>query len=211
MRIIDLLKANAIELNSPVNTKEQAIDKLVSLHESVGNLQDVDEYKNAILARESQGTTAIGEGIAVPHAKSESVKVAGLSAITVDGGVNYDAPDGKASDILFMIAAPLDGDLHLEILSRLMVMLMEPEFCQALRNAKTADEFLSIIDKKEQEKYPEEKATQVVKKDGYRILAVTACPTGIAHTYMAAEALEKAGERLGYPLKAETNAFFAQF
>ena len=205
MRIIDLLKANAIELNSPVNTKEQAIDKLVSLHESVGNLQDVDEYKNAILARESQGTTAIGEGIAVPHAKSESVKVAGLSAITVDGGVNYDAPDGKASDILFMIAAPLDGDLHLEILSRLMVMLMEPEFCQALRNAKTADEFLSIIDKKEQEKYPEEKATQVVKKDGYRILAVTACPTGIAHTYMAAEALEKAGERLGYPLKAETN------
>ncbi len=205
MRIIDLLKANAIELNSPVNTKEQAIDKLVSLHESVGNLQDVDEYKNAILARESQGTTAIGEGIAVPHAKSESVKVAGLSAITVDGGVNYDAPDGKASDILFMIAAPLDGDLHLEILSRLMVMLMEPEFCQALRNAKTADEFLSIIDKKEQEKYPEEKATQVVKKDGYRILAVTACPTGIAHTYMAAEALEKAGERLDYPLKAETN------
>lgn len=205
MRIIDLLKANAIELNSPVNTKEQAIDKLVSLHESVGNLQDVDEYKNAILARESQGTTAIGEGIAVPHAKSESVKVAGLSAITVDGGVNYDAPDGKASDILFMIAAPLDGDLHLEILSRLMVMLMEPEFCQALRNAKSADEFLSIIDKKEQEKYPEEKATQVVKKDGYRILAVTACPTGIAHTYMAAEALEKAGERLGYPLKAETN------
>ena len=205
MRIIDLLKANAIELNSPVNTKEQAIDKLVSLHESVGNLQDVDEYKNAILARESQGTTAIGEGIAVPHAKSESVKVAGLSAITVDGGVNYDAPDGKASDILFMIAAPLDGDLHLEILSRLMVMLMEPEFCQALRNAKSADEFLSIIDKKEQEKYPEEKATQVVKKDVYRILAVTACPTGIAHTYMAAEALEKAGERLGYPLKAETN------
>ena len=104
-----------------------------------------------------------------------------------------------------MIAAPLDGDLHLEILSRLMVMLMEPEFCKDLRNAKTADEFLSIIDKKESEKYPEEKVEEQPKKEGYRVLAVTACPTGIAHTYMAAEALEKAGEKMGYPLKAETN------
>lgn len=104
-----------------------------------------------------------------------------------------------------MIAAPLDGDLHLEILSRLMVMLMEPDFCASLRGAKTTDEFLSIIDKKEAEKYPEEPKAEVPKKEGYRILAVTACPTGIAHTYMAAEALEKAGEKLGYPLKAETN------
>ena len=126
--------------------------------------------------------------------------------MTVPSGVDYNAPDGKPSDILFMIAAPLDGDLHLEILSRLMVMLMEPEFCADLRNAKTADEFLSIIDKKESEKYPDEPKNEVKEtKKGYRILAVTACPTGIAHTYMAAEALEKAGEKLGYPLKAETN------
>lgn len=205
MRIIDLLKAEAIELDSSVNSKSQAIDALIALHNRAGNLQNVDEYKNAILARENQGTTAIGEGIAVPHAKSESVRCAGLSAITVKGGVDYNAPDGKPSDLLFMIAAPLDGDLHLEILSRLMVMLMEPEFCESLRNASTPKEFLSIIDKKEAEKYPEESKVQEPKQQGYRILAVTACPTGIAHTYMAAEALEKAGEKLGYPLKAETN------
>ena len=204
MRIIDLLKSGAIELNTSAATKEEAIDKLVALHDAVGNLADRQEYKHAILLREEQGTTAIGEGIAVPHAKSDSVKTPGLAAITVNGGVDYEAPDGKPSDILFMIAAPMDGDLHLEILSRLMVMLMEPEFCNALRNAKTAGEFLQIIDKKEREKYPDE-VKEPVKKDGYRILAVTACPTGIAHTYMAAEALEKAGEKMGYPLKAETN------
>ena len=205
MKIIDLLKKDAIELNTSVASKSDAIDKLVALHEKAGNLLDVNAYKDAILAREAQGSTAIGEGIAVPHAKSESVKTPGLSAITVPNGVDYEAPDGKNSDILFMIAAPLDGDLHLEILSRLMVMLMEPEFCASLRGAKTTDEFLSIIDKKEAEKYPEEPKAEVPKKEGYRILAVTACPTGIAHTYMAAEALEKAGEKLGYSLKAETN------
>lgn len=205
MKIIDLLKKDAIELNTSVASKSDAIDKLVALHEKAGNLLDINAYKDAILAREAQGSTAIGEGIAVPHAKSESVKTPGLSAITVPNGVDYEAPDGKNSDILFMIAAPLDGDLHLEILSRLMVMLMEPEFCASLRGAKTTDEFLSIIDKKEAEKYPEEPKAEVPKKEGYRILAVTACPTGIAHTYMAAEALEKAGEKLGYPLKAETN------
>lgn len=205
MRIIDLLKQNAIELHATVATKQDAIDKMIALHENAGNLTDVAVYKEAILAREGQGSTAIGEGIAVPHAKSESVKTPGLSAITVDAGVDYGAPDGKPSDILFMIAAPLDGDLHLEILSRLMVMLMEPEFCAELRGANTAEEFLSIIDKKEAEKYPEEPKEAVPVKQGYRILAVTACPTGIAHTYMAAEALEKAGEKLGYPLKAETN------
>ncbi|MCC8073238.1 MAG: fructose-specific PTS transporter subunit EIIC [Clostridiales bacterium] len=206
MRIIDLLKKEAIELNSSVSTKEEAVDKLISLHQKAGNLKDVNEYKKAILERENQGTTAIGEGIAVPHAKSESVKVPGLSAITLKKGIDYNAPDKKASDIIFMIAAPLDGNLHLEILSRLMVMLMEAEFCQKLRSAKNADEFLKIIDEKEKEKYPDEaENTQIKENKGYRILAVTACPTGIAHTYMAAEALEKAGERMGYPLKAETN------
>lgn len=205
MRIIDLLKENAIELNTSASSKTDAIEKLIALHEKAGNLADPAAYKEAIFAREAQGTTAIGEGIAVPHAKSDSVKIPALSAITVPNGVDYNAPDGKASDILFMIAAPLDGDLHLEILSRLMVMLMEPEFCADLRAAKSASEFLGIIDKKEKEKYPDKLKSEPVKKDGYRILAVTACPTGIAHTYMAAEALEKAGEKLGYPLKAETN------
>ncbi len=205
MRIIDLLKPNAIELNASVQTKDEAIDKLVSLHTQAGNLNDAEAYKQAIYTREAQGTTAIGEGIAVPHAKSDSVKTPGLSAITVANGVDYNAPDGKNSDILFMIAATMDGDLHLEILSRLMVMLMEGEFCNSLRNAKTVDEFLEIIDKKESEKYPDEVKQASQQKQGYKILAVTACPTGIAHTYMAAEALEKAAEKMGFSLKAETN------
>ena len=205
MRIVDLLKRDAISLNTSVSTKSEAINSLIALHNKAGNLANSGVFKDAILARENQGTTAIGDGIAVPHAKSDSVKKAGLAAITASKGIDYNAPDGKPTDILFMIAAPLDGDLHLEILSRLMVMLMEPEFCNKLRAAKTTDEFLDIIDKKEKEKYPETSKFEAVQKKGCRILAVTACPTGIAHTYMAAEALEKAGEKLGYSVKAETN------
>ena len=205
MRIVDLLKRDAISLNTSVSTKSEAINSLIALHNKAGNLANSGVFKDAILARENQGTTAIGDGIAVPHAKSDSVKKAGLAAITAPKGIDYDAPDGKPTDILFMIAAPLDGDLHLEILSRLMVMLMEPEFCNKLRAAKTTDEFLDIIDKKEKEKHPETPKFEAVQKKGCRILAVTACPTGIAHTYMAAEALEKAGEKLGYSVKAETN------
>ena len=204
MRITDLLKSNAIELNVNLATKDEAIDRLIALHEKAGNLTDAAKYKEDILQRESLSTTAIGEGIAVPHAKSAAVKVPSLSCITIPGGIDYDAPDGKPSDILFMIAATEDGDVHLEILSRLMVMLMDADFTNALRNAKSTEEFLKIIDDKEAEKFPDEPKSEP-KKEGYRILAVTACPTGIAHTYMAAEALEKAGEKLGYPLKAETN------
>ncbi|MDE6863606.1 MAG: fructose PTS transporter subunit IIA, partial [Eubacterium sp.] len=183
MRIVDLLKRDAISLNTSVSTKSEAINSLIALHNKAGNLANSGVFKDAILARENQGTTAIGDGIAVPHAKSDSVKKAGLAAITAPKGIDYNAPDGKPTDILFMIAAPLDGDLHLEILSRLMVMLMEPEFCNKLRAAKTTDEFLDIIDKKEKEKYPETPKFEVVQKKGYRILAVTACPTCIAHTY----------------------------
>lgn len=203
MRIVDLLKKDAIKLNVSVASKDEAIDLLVSLHDKTGNISDIAAYKEAILKRESQGSTAIGEGIAVPHAKSECVKTPGLSAITVPAGVDYGAPDGKASDILFMIAAGTDGDKHLEILSRLMVMLMDSEFCAKLRGAKDADEYLAIIDAAESEKYPDEKKEE--KKDGtYRILAVTACPTGIAHTFMAAEALEKAAKEMGVTIKVET-------
>lgn len=207
MKIKDLLKPAAVQLAAGVSDKAQAVDVLVQLHQSAGNLRDADAYKAAILAREAQGTTAIGEGIAVPHAKSDSVKQAALSAMTVPAGVDYDAPDGMPSNLFFMIAAPPNGDVHLEILSRLMVMLMDTDFCNKLRAAKTPEQFIEIIDAQEREKYPEEAAQeeQAAQKQGYRILAVTACPTGIAHTYMAAEALEKAGEAMGYPLKAETN------
>lgn len=204
MRITDLLKSNAIELGVNLASKDEAIDRLIALHEKAGNLKDPAKFKEDILKREEHSTTAIGEGIAVPHAKSAAVKAPALSCITLPAGVDYAAPDGKPSDLIFMIAATEDGDVHLEILSRLMVMLMDADFANALRNAKSTEEFLKIIDDKETEKYPDEKKAEP-KKEGYRILAVTACPTGIAHTYMAAEALEKAGEKMGYALKAETN------
>lgn len=204
MRITDLLKKESISLNRELSSKSEAIDALIDLQEKAGNLNDKEEYKKGILAREEQGSTAIGNGIAIPHAKTSAVAQPGLSAITAPSGVDYNALDGKPSNLLFMIAAPEDGDLHLEVLSRLMTMLMDETFRNELLSAKTADEFISVIDRKESEKYPEN-PVPAAKKEGYRILAVTACPTGIAHTYMAAEALEKAGEEMGIPLKAETN------
>lgn len=204
MRITDLLKKESISLNRELSSKSEAIDALIDLQEKAGNLSDKEEYKKGILAREEQGSTAIGNGIAIPHAKTSAVAHPGLSAVTAPSGVDYNALDGKPSNLLFMIAAPEDGDLHLEVLSRLMTMLMDETFRNELLSAKTADEFISVIDRKESEKYPEN-PVPAAKKEGYRILAVTACPTGIAHTYMAAEALEKAGEEMGIPLKAETN------
>lgn len=206
MRITDLLKQSAIELNVSVATKQAAIDKLVSLHEKSGNLENTAEFKKGILAREDLGTTAIGMEVAIPHAKSEAVKAPALAAITVPNGVNYDAPDGQDCKLLFMIAATTDGDIHLEVLARLMQLLMHEDFTSKLKSAKTPKEFISIIDAKEREKFPEEaSSTEAPKKSGYQVLAVTACPTGIAHTYMAAEALVKAGEEMGITVKVETN------
>lgn len=204
MRITDLLTKESISLNRKLASKSDAIDALIELHEKAGNLSDKEAYKKEILAREAQGSTAVGDGIAIPHAKTTAVAKPGLSAITVPSGVDYESLDGKPSNLLFMIAAPKDGDLHLEVLSRLMSMLMDEKFRNELLASETADKFLEVIDKKEAEKYPEQQKPE--KKNGaYRILAVTACPTGIAHTYMAAEALEKAGAEMGLPLKAETN------
>lgn len=204
MRIVDLLKKDCIELGVKLNSKSEAIDKLVDLHNKAGNLVDAKVYKEGILAREAGGTTAIGDGIAIPHAKSEAVKEPALAVVTVPDGVDYEAMDGKPSNLIFMIAAPNDGDVHLEVLARLMTMLMDADFKNKLLNAPNKDAFLKAIDEFEKVKYPEEPAKKE-QKDGYRILAVTACPTGIAHTYMAAEALEKAGKEMGIPLKAETN------
>ena len=209
MKIRDLLRPEAIELSVSAGSKEEMIDRLISLHEKAGNLNSAAAYREAILAREAEGSTAIGEGIAVPHAKSDSVRQAGLAAATVPSGIDYGAPDGQPSDLFFMIAAPQDGgDVHLEILSRLMVMLMDPDFCNQLRTASDPEEFLQIIDRQEAEKYPEEQTEEPAKEEvqkGYRILAVTACPTGIAHTYMAAEALQQTAEKMGYTIKIETD------
>ena len=215
MRITDLLKQEGILLNAAPASKAEAIEMLISLHDKCGSLNDVAAFKEGILKREEMGTTAIGMEIAIPHAKSEAVKAPALTAITVPGGVDYDAPDGNPCKLLFMIAATTDGDVHLEVLARMMQLLMDPEFTGGLKEAKTPEEFLAIIDAKETEKFPEEAADEpeapvaaapaAAEKAGPRVLAVTACPTGIAHTYMAAEALAKAGEAMGINIKVETN------
>lgn len=209
MRIIDLLSTDRIALGAQVSDKEQAIDKLVELQMAGGCIDDREAYRKAILAREEMSSTAIEQGIAVPHAKSDAVSASSLAAMTLTQGVDYGAMDGQPSDLFFMIAAPLNGDLHLEILSRLMVLLMDGEFVKALRSAADAQQFMAVIDRFEKEKYPQEvggtEQKPVEEKAGYRVLAVTACPTGIAHTYMAAEALEKAAAQMNLSIKVETN------
>lgn len=209
MRIIDLLSTDRIALGAQVSDKEQAIDKLVELQMAGGCIADREAYRKAILAREEMSSTAIEQGIAVPHAKSDAVSAPSLAAMTLTQGVDYGAMDGQPSDLFFMIAAPLNGDLHLEILSRLMVLLMDGEFVKALRSAADAQQFMAVIDRFEKEKYPQKvggtEQKPVEEKAGYRVLAVTACPTGIAHTYMAAEALEKAAAQMNLSIKVETN------
>lgn len=206
MRIVDLFSKESIMLNGTPKTKSEAIDMLVDLQVKGGKIADKAEYKKGILAREQMSSTAVGEGIAIPHAKSTAVKSPSLAAMTVPSGVDYEALDEEPSNLLFMIAAPNDGDIHLEVLSRLMTILMDEDFRAKLIAAKNKDEFLKIIDDMEKEKYPDEpKEAAAESKTGYRVLAVTACPTGIAHTYMAAEALEKAGKKLGITIKVETN------
>ncbi len=206
MRIKDLLKKQGITLGAAPKSKQDAIDILVKLHERCGNLSDTAAYKKGILAREDMGTTAIGMEVAIPHAKSEAVKAPALTAITVPNGVDYDSPDGAPVKLIFMIAATLDGDVHLEVLARLMQMLMHEDFTAKLKAAKSATEFLNIIDDQETKQFPDEAAAPApAAAGGYRVLAVTACPTGIAHTYMAAEALAKAGDKMGITVKVETN------
>ncbi|MST50971.1 PTS fructose transporter subunit IIABC [Hornefia butyriciproducens] len=209
MRTKDLLKPQSILLHADITEKQEAIRTLIELHDQAGNLSDKKEYTKGILAREEESTTAVGEGIAIPHCKSPAVKTPGLTAMTVDQGIEYGAPDGKPSNLLFMIAAPMDGDLHLEVLSRLMMLLMDLDLRAKLLAADTPEEFLQAIDDAETAKFPDETeaapAEEAPSAATHKILAVTACPTGIAHTYMAAEALEQQGEKMGIWLKAETN------
>ena len=215
MRITELLQDATIDLGVKVNSKEEAIDHLVDLMVKGGNITDREEYKKGILAREANGTTGIGGGIAIPHSKNKAVTKAGLTSMTVPYGVYYEAVDGEPSDVFFMIAAPAEGsDVHLEALSRLSVILMDPVFKDSLLKATSKEEYLALIDKKETEKFPEEAAKEEEKPavqeekadDGtIRVLAVTACPTGIAHTFMAAESLENKAKEMGITLKAETN------
>ncbi len=203
MRINELLSEKAINLNVNVNSKEEAIDYMTKLMDKAGKLSDRELYKAGVWTREKEGTTGIGDGVAIPHAKSAAVKEAGLAAITVPKGVDYDALDGADVELIFMIAAPETGaDVHLEALARLSMMLMDASFKDQLLKAKSAKEFLQVIEAKENTLI--EKQNGPEEKKGYRILAITACPTGIAHTFMAAESLEQAGVKLNIPLKVET-------
>lgn len=201
MKITDLLSKDAIKLNGIANSKQDAINKLVDLMAKNGNLTDKEKYTQVVLKREEEGSTGIGEEIAIPHGKTDAVSKPGLSAMVINDGVEFDSLDGQPAKLLFLIAAPNTKDnVHLDVLSRLSTLLMDTEFRKSLMEAKTPEEFLRYIDIAENAKL-----SQTKKNDEYEILAITSCPTGIAHTYMAAEALEKMGEQLGHKVKVETH------
>ena len=203
MRIRDLLAAESIELNGSAAGKQDVLNKMVDLMAKSGKIRDVETYRKGVFAREEEGTTGIGEGIASPHCKSDAVKAPGLAAMVVKDGVEFDALDGAPVNLLFLIAAPnTEDNVHLEVLSKLSVLLMDENFTNGLKNAKTVDEFLKVIDDAESAKDEDEKEDETGAK--YKVLAVTGCPTGIAHTYMAAESLEKHAAEMGITIKVET-------
>ncbi|WP_270592217.1 PTS fructose transporter subunit IIABC [Faecalibacillus intestinalis] len=200
MKITELLDINSIDLNPQISNKEEAIDHLVNLLDQSGKLNDKEIYKESVLNREAQSTTGIGDGVAIPHGQSEGVETAGLSAMVVKEGLDFKSLDGQPTYLFFMIGAPKDsGGAHLQALAQLSTLLMEEDFRNALINASSKEEFLQLIDAKENKK---EEVKEIVHP---AVLAVTACPTGIAHTFMAAKALQQAGEALNISIKVETN------
>ncbi|MEX5286212.1 fructose-specific PTS transporter subunit EIIC [Selenomonas sputigena] len=212
MRITDLLKSESIALGTSPKDKGDAIAILTSLMEKGGNLADRAQYESDVLAREASGTTGLGDGIATPHAKSAGVKAPGLAAMTVPGGMDFESMDGNPARLFFEIAAPdTAADVHLEVLSKLATMIMDPDFKEALIAAKTKEEFLGLIDAKEDGTFEAPAADEAAEGEplpevsAKKVLAVTACPTGIAHTFMAAESLEQHAKRRGIPIKVETN------
>lgn len=212
MTIRDLLAAESINLNGTPAGKTEALNQCIDLMAKSGKIADVEKYRKGVFAREEEGTTGIGMGIAIPHCKSDAVTKAGLAAMVVKDGVDFESLDGTPAKIIFLIAAPnTEDNVHLQVLSKLSVMLMDEQFTNSLINAGSVDEFLNIIDSAEKAKDAKEAAKEAkakepveVKKDDVFIVAVTACPTGIAHTYMAAEAIEKKAKELGYQVKVET-------
>lgn len=210
MTIRDLLAAESINLNGTPAGKTEALNQCIDLMAKSGKIADVETYRKGVFAREEEGTTGIGMGIAIPHCKSDAVTKAGLAAMVVKDGVDFESLDGTPAKIIFLIAAPnTEDNVHLQVLSKLSVMLMDEQFTNSLINAGSVDEFLNIIDSAEKAKDEKEAAKEAkepveVKKDDVFIVAVTACPTGIAHTYMAAETIEKKAKELGYQVKVET-------
>ncbi len=208
MRITDLLDRRSISLESAPKSKREALDEIVELMNRSGKIRDVEAYRRQVYAREEESTTGIGEGIAIPHGKCDAVKQPGLAAMVVREGVEFDSLDGEPATLIFLIAAPdTEDNIHLDVLSKLSMLLMDEEFAQNLRRARSIEDFLEIIDKADEEKGGVEKLSAdngEAAQAGYRIVAVTSCPTGIAHTYMAAEGLEKAARAAGCSIKIET-------
>ncbi|NLH91978.1 MAG: PTS transporter subunit EIIA [Atopobium sp.] len=208
MRILDLLKPEAIKIGGVPKDKATAIDQMVDLMAKEGNLVDVAAYKKAVLAREQEISTAVENGVAIPHGKSDAVKVPGLAAMTVPGGVDFGSLDGNPTTLVFLIAAPnTDDNVHLQVLSRLSQLLVDPSVCDRLRAAKSTDEFLNVLSSAEEAHVVAEhdKKEETARKAGsFDVVAVTACPTGIAHTYMAAESLENKAKEMGVSIKVET-------
>lgn len=206
MRLIELFSRRATAVNVKAKNKDQVIDKLVDLQVTHGNITDKEAYKKAIYAREEEFSTYVGDGIVVPHARTEVVTRPSLALARLAEPIQYNEDDEDKADLFVMIAAPMNGSLHVDILARMMTLLADEDFVEKLRKAKDEDELLGLLDKAEQEKFGDESFTQEeIASAGYRVLAVTACPTGIAHTYMAAENLQKAGQSLGISIKVETN------
>lgn len=208
MRITDLISLKAMDLEASVSNKEEAIERLVDLMNKTGVLTDKGTFKRAIFDREELGSTGVGEEIAIPHGKTNVVKEAALSVMVVKKGVDYDSIDGLPVKLIFMIAAPdTEENVHLDVLGRLSVLLMDEDFKDKLLQAKSKEEFLKIVNVAEAEKFDEKPSELSAQGNeiGYKVLAVTACPTGIAHTYMAAEALENKAEEMGISIKVETN------
>lgn len=205
MRITELFTAQSIALDEAQQDRSQIIDRLVELQATHGNIKDKEAYKKGLYAREDEGSTYVDNGITVPHAKCDCVTRPSLAALRLSTPVQYNAEDDGKTDLLFAIAAPRNGSLHVDMLARMMQMLMNEDFVEKLRTAKTPADFLAAIDAQEEEQFGDESFTDQEVNVGYRVLAVTACVNGIAHTYMAAEALNKAGAKMGVPIKVETN------
>lgn len=216
MQITDLLKRESVELNGSAGSKAEALDKLIQLMVKQGNIADPEEYRKKVFAREEEGSTGVGEGVAIPHAKTAAVTRPGLAFMRCTDGVEFDSLDGQPARLFFLIAAPDTRDnVHLDVLSRLSTLLMDPDFIDGIMAVDSVDGLYDLIGKAEKEKFPEESGEDQPAEEaapapeaapqGYQVLAVTACPTGIAHTYMAAESLEQHASHRGISIKVETN------
>lgn len=206
MRITDLLDIRSIDLNASPKNKQEALDHAIELMVASGKIKDQEGYRQQVYEREEESTTGVGEGIAIPHGRCDAVTRPGLAAMVIKDGVDFDSLDGEPVHLLFLIAAPNTKDnVHIDVLSKLSVLMMDEKFVTDLKKAESVEEFMSIVNRADEEqKSIDERLEDTSKAEEISLLAVTSCPTGIAHTYMAAEGLEKAAKKAGCAIKIET-------